>query len=259
MASVSRRVIDWAAAFEDGALIRAAFFGLLTATAVILYLDYTELSARAPTAIAPDMTPILPAFDPAAPDGSPGPEVTTPIETLREPLSVALVSGGVLALTGTIDAGAADRVAAEMAARGEYITTVSLNSPGGIVGEALAIGRLIRERGYATRVDAGALCASSCPLVFAGGKERIATAQSAIGVHQIYAAAPGGDAALRLAAAGDAMSQAQSLTAEISRYLRDMGVDAEVWLRALETPPNRLTYFSPDELKRLNLATRLTT
>jgi hypothetical protein len=36
-----------------------------------------------------------------------------------------------------------------------------------------------------------------------------------------------------------------------------MGVADEVWLRALETPPDRLTYFSGDELKRLNLATRL--
>ena len=48
MASATRRLINWAAAFEDGALIRAAFFGLLSATAVILYLDYSELSSRAP-------------------------------------------------------------------------------------------------------------------------------------------------------------------------------------------------------------------
>ena len=36
MASTARRLINWAAAFEDGAIIRAAFFGLLSATAVIL-------------------------------------------------------------------------------------------------------------------------------------------------------------------------------------------------------------------------------
>lgn len=259
MASVSRRLVNWAAAFEDGALIRAAFFGLLTATAVILYLDYTEMSARTPAAGAPEFTPILPAFDPGAPDGSATPQVTTPIETLRAPLTVQLVAGGVLALTGTIDPGAADRVAAEIAAHGEYIRTVALDSPGGIVDEALKIGKLIRRQGYATSVAAGALCASSCPLVFAGGKERLATAQSAIGVHQIYAAAPAGSAVERLAAAGTAMSEAQALTAEISRYLRQMGVDDEVWLRALETPPDRLSYFKADELKRLNLATRLTT
>jgi hypothetical protein len=262
MASVSRRLINWAAAFEDGALIRAAFFGLLTATGVILYLDYSELSARSPTLPEPDLTPILPAFDPSAPagapDGTPAPAVTTPIETLRQPLAVALVSGGVLSLVGTIDPGAADRVAAEVAAHGEYIRTIAIDSPGGVVDEALAIGKLIRDKGYATEVAAGKLCASSCPLVFAGGVERIASDGAAVGVHQIYATAPGGTAAARLAAAGNAMSAAQTLTAQISRYLKQMGVDEEVWLRALETPPDRLTYFSPGELKRLNLATRLT-
>lgn len=258
MASVSRRLINWAAAFEDGAIIRAAFFGLLTATGVILYLDYTDLMARQPLAIAPKYSPILPAFDPTVPDGKPGPQVTTPTETLRQPLTVQLIGGGVLALTGTIDPGAADRVKAEIAAHGEYIKTVALNSPGGAVTEALAIGALIRDKGYETSVAAGALCASSCPLVFAGGRERVATPQSAIGVHQIYAAAPTGSITSQLQAAGNATSEAQTLTAQISRYLSSMGVADEVWLRALETPPDRLTYFSADELKRLNLATRLT-
>jgi hypothetical protein len=55
------------------------------------------------------------------------------------------------------------------------------------------------------------------------------------------------------------MSDAQTMTAEISRYLIAMGIDAEVWLRALETPPDRLSYFSADELTRLKLATRLST
>jgi len=259
MATVTRRLINWAAAFEDGAIIRAAFFGLLTATGVILYLDYSDLSASRPAATAtPEMTPILPAFDPSIPDGKPGPAVTTPAEQLRQPLSVALVSGGTLALTGTIDPGSAERVAAEIAAHGEYIKTVALDSPGGAVAEALAIGRLIRDKGYETLVAAGALCASSCPLVFAGGRERVATTQSAIGVHQIYAAAAAGSVSSRLQAAGNAMSEAQTLTAQVSRYLSGMGIADEVWLRALETPPDKLTYFSADELKRLNLATRLT-
>jgi len=93
MASATRRLINWAAAFEDGALIRAAFFGLLSATAVILYLDYSELSSRAPPPDAGSLSPILPAFDPNAPQGTPGPEITTPPATLQAPLNVALVSG----------------------------------------------------------------------------------------------------------------------------------------------------------------------
>jgi hypothetical protein len=257
MATATRRLINWAAAFEDGALIRAAFFGLLSATAVILYLDFSELSARTPAADAGSLSPILPAFDPSAPQGKPGPEITTPADSLRAPLSVVLASGGRLELTGTIVPGSADRVAAEIAAHGEYIKTVALDSPGGAVADALTIGRLIRDKSYSTSVAAGALCASSCPLIFAGGRERIATAQSAIGVHQIYAAVPRAALGSQLEAAGQAMSDAQTMTAEISRYLTQMGVDPEVWLRALETPPDRLTYLNANDLKRLNLATRL--
>jgi hypothetical protein len=257
MATLTRRVINWAAAFEDGPLIRAAFFGLLSATAVILYLDYTELMARTPAIDPGALTPILPAFDPATPDGKAGPQVTTPTDTLRQPLSVALVSGGVLSLTGTIDPGSSQRVAAEIAAHGEYIKTVALDSPGGALKDALAIGTLVRQKGYATSVASGALCASSCPLVFAGGVERLATDKSAIGVHQVYAAAPVGSTPVVLSA-GDAMSEAQTMTAEISRYLSQMGVGAEVWLRALETPPDRLTYFSARDLIDFKLATKVT-
>lgn len=260
MATLARRLIDRAAAFEDGAIIRAAFFGLLSATAVILYLDYTELSASTPDALPAQLAPILPAFDPDAPGGSPGPQVSTPADTLRQPLEIKLGSAGALTVTGTILPGSGEAFAAAVESYGEYIKTVALDSPGGSVGDALAMGRLIRERGFGTSVAAGSLCASSCPLVFAGGKERVATPASAIAVHQIYAATPADSTlASRLAAAGNAMSDAQSMTAEISRYLIEMGVDPEVWLRALETPPDRLSYFSPDDLTRLKLATRLTT
>ena len=260
MPTVARRIVNWAAAFEDGAIIRAAFFGLLTATGIILYLDYTDLMARQPDAPAftPDLTPILPAFDPNAPGGTPGPAVTTPVDQLRQPLVARLVNGGVLELTGTIDPGAAQRVAAEIDAHGEYVKTVALDSPGGAVIDALAIGKLIRDKGFATSVAAGALCASSCPLMFAGGRERLATESSAIGVHQIYAAVPTGTLTSQLASAGAAMSNAQTLTAEISRYLKSMGVDDEIWLRALETPPDKLTYLSPADLTSLKLVTKLT-
>ena len=257
-ATLSRRLINWAAAFEDGAIIRAAFFGLLSATAVILYLDYTELSGQQPASAPAELAPILPAFDPSAPGGSSGPDVSTPTATLRQPLEIKLGTGGALTVTGTILPGSGEAFAAAVESYAEYIKTVTLDSPGGSVNDALEMGRLIRERGFSTSVAAGSLCASSCPLVFAGGKERLAAPASAIAVHQIYAATPSDTTlASRLAAAGNAMSEAQSMTAQISRYLIDMGVDPEVWLRALETPPDRLSYFSPDELTRLKLATRL--
>src|SRR3979411_3512902 len=83
--------------------------------------------------------------------------------------------------TGTITPGLSEAFTAEVAKRGDYIKTVVLNSPGGSVTDAMAMGRLIRERKFATEVEAGKYCASSCPLMFAGGVERRAGDTAALG------------------------------------------------------------------------------
>lgn len=252
-----RRRFDWTGALGDGAVLRTAFFIMLSGTFAVLYIDYRELAEGDTSALAAPHQPVLPAFDPDSPAAAPGPAVTTDFETLKRPLSIALASGGILEVTGTIDVGAAERFAAEIEARGEYVTRVALNSPGGSVQDALAIGTLVRQRGFATSVAAGALCASSCPLVFAGGAARQASGRAAIGVHQIYATIAPGDLPSGLSAAGDAMSDAQKTTALITRHLSAMGVDPALWLHALETPPDRLYYLSPEELQALRLATEI--
>ena len=152
--------------------------------------------------------------------------------------------------TGTITPGSAETFAAEIAKRGDYVTTVVLNSPGGSVGDALAMGRLIRERKLATEVEAGKYCASSCPLVFAGGVERRAGDKAAIGVHQVFAMAQAAAPAPR-----DQMSDAQRISARCQRYLAEMGIDLQVWVHAMETPKDRLFIFTPEELKTFKLVT----
>jgi hypothetical protein len=47
------------------------------------------------------------------------------------------------------------------------------------------MGRLIREKQFATEVEAERYCASSCPLVLAKGVEWRAGFNAAIGVHQV--------------------------------------------------------------------------
>jgi hypothetical protein len=259
MSAAARRpgIVERLAAIEDGTILRAAFFAMLAGTLSVLYIDYRELTAADVTSFAAPLEPVLPAFDPDSPTTAPGPPVTSDLETLKEPLKVALGSGGVLQVRGTIDPGSAERFAAEIAARGEYVETVALDSPGGSVEDAMAIGRLISENGYTTRVETGALCASSCPLAFAGGIERHATPRSAIGVHQIYAAVAAGQLPAGIRAAGDAMSEAQKTTAIITRHLTAMGIDPALWLHALETPPDRLYYLSPDELVDYRLVTKM--
>lgn len=255
-AAEKRGLLARFAAVSDGAILRTAFYALLAGTLTVLYIDYRELNAVDATTIATPFQPVLPAFDPNGPNLAPGPEVTSDFDALREPLSIVLETGGVLRLTGTIDPGSSGRFAAEIGARGEYVKTVTFDSPGGSVEDAIAIGALIAEKGFATSVAAGALCASSCPLAFAGGRDRLATPHSAIGVHQVYAAVAG-IAPTGINAAGNAMADAQKTTATITRHLTVMGVDPAMWLHALETPPDRLYYFSPDELTQYKLVTEM--
>ena len=70
-------------------------------------------------------------------------------------MTFELIGGGKLIATGTITPGIGGSFAAEVGKRGDYMKTVVLNSPGGSVTDALAMGRLIRERKFATEVEAG--------------------------------------------------------------------------------------------------------
>jgi hypothetical protein len=249
------RITAIGARIDDGSVLRWCFRAILAGSAVVLALDLKEIRQQenaswpVPTLSPGDTAPVLP---PALSDGEPEAppfEIVTPPETLTKGASFDLAGGGVLAIEGAIDPGAADRFAAEIEARGEYVETVRLNSPGGSVEDALAIARLIRERGYATRVEDGNLCASSCPLILAGGTQRQIGPEAVIGVHQVYGvgSAPPSPA--------EAMYSAQSTTARVTRHLVDMGVSSELWLHALETAPDRLYYLSAEEMAEYRLTT----
>ena len=208
-----------------------------------------EIREDSPALNLPRLMPSI--FAPLWPDGGkrlvPLPQ---PEGALTKPMTFELVGGGRLMASGTITPGVSQSFAAEAERHSEYIRTVVLNSPGGSVADALAMGRLIREKRFATEVETGKYCVSSCPLVFAGGVDRRAGEQATIGVHQMTA--------MRSAANGpprDEMSVAQNISARCQRYLGDMGVSLRVWVHAMETPHDRLFVFKTDELKSLNLVT----
>ena len=245
------------ARFDDVVLVRWCFRGLLAGAVAVVGLDMVELYEQAggvdpaPTGTTIYLEPALPpALRPhEAPESDPRQRLEIDDQALRRPVSFELGAGGVLAVVGTIDQGAAARFGEELARRGEYVTTVSLSSPGGSLDDAIAMAALVRERGLATLVADGALCASSCPLLLAGGVSREVGADAAIGLHQFYAA---GEAAL---APEQAMADAQATAARIARHLSAMGVDPALWLHALDTPPQTLYYLSRRELQDYGLVT----
>lgn len=238
---------------DDGLLMRGAFFGLLAAAGIFLFVDLREMSlANAALPGHDPMTTDAPVLPPALTDGipqAPPVEPQTPREALRQPMRFELTTGGVLKAEGAIDLGAADRFAEEIAARGEYVKSITLNSPGGSVDDALAISRLIREKGLNTQVETRALCASSCPLIFAGGVARQAAQDAIVGVHQVF------NSGEERPSPEQAMSAAQSTTARIARHLDDMGIADGLWIHALETPPDRLYYLTLEEMTQFKLVT----
>lgn len=250
-------IMRYLARFDDGEVLRWAFRGLLLGAIGVLALDLRDLAeangwALAEIAAPSRQEPILPPavnVDAPAPARDPRPFVTTDHGRLSGPMSFTLEPGGLLLAEGSIVPGTAERFAAEIAARGEYVKIVSLNSPGGALDDAMAMARLLRERGLDTEVADGALCASSCPLVMAGGKHRKAGEKAAVGVHQFYAATPSE------AAPAQVMADAQLTTARISRHLAALDVDPALWLHALDTPPRALYYFSPEEMADYRLVT----
>ena len=250
-------LVRYLARFDDGEVVRWAFRGLLIGAIGDLALDLRDLRI-ANAAIetvetgAGETMPVLPpAVDVGgnAPSVDPRPFVTTETDALAQPMTFTLSAGGRLDATGSIVPGTAARFAAEIDARGEYVQTVVLDSPGGALDDAMEMAKLIRDKGYAAEVPDGALCASSCPLVFTGGTMRIAGNKAAIGVHQFYAATPGE------ASPAQVMADAQATTARITRHLAAMEVDPALWLHALDTPPRALYYFTPEEMAAYRLVT----
>ena len=263
--TIPQRFHAWLLEYAGETILRWIFRGAVLAALGVLAVDIASINewiiypdpAVAPAEISEDspalnLPRLMPSiFAPLLPDGGkrllPLPQ---PEGALAKPMTFELVGGGRLMASGTITAGVSQSFAAEAEQHSEYIRTVVLNSPGGSVIEALAIGRLIREKRFATEVEAGKYCVSSCPLVFAGGVDRRAGEKATIGVHQMTA--------MRSAENGpprDEMSVAQNISARCQRYLGDMGVSLQVWVHAMETPHDRLFVFRPDELKSLNLVT----
>ena len=262
---MQQRFYAWLSENPDEAVLRWIFRVVVAVTIAVLAVDLGGMNgwianpddSAAPAEIRQDLPVLnLPGMVPSilAPL-MPGSDkrlmpLPQPDGAMARPMTFELVSGGKLMAIGTITPGTSQNFAAELDKRGDYIKTVVLNSPGGSVTDALAMGRIIREKKFATEIEAGKYCASSCPLVFAGGIERRAGEAAIIGVHQV--------ALISSAASGsprDEMSVAQNISARCQRYLGDMGVSLQAWVHAMETPRDKLFVFKPDELKSLNMVT----
>ncbi len=142
---------------------------------------------------------------------------------------------------GQIADGDAERFADWLALQ-SGVESLRLDSPGGSVGDALAIGRAIRDAGIATEMESGAVCLSACPYMLAGGTTRRVDAEASVGVHQHYF---GENTALPAFLAVESIQRGQ---ADVVQYLDEMGIDLRLMRHSLATPPDEIYILVEEEL-----------
>lgn len=136
--------------------------------------------------------------------------------------------------------GFAERIIREL--RDKKAVGLIINSPGGSVHEARKLGRYLRANGLRAAVDR--VCVSACIDVLAGGAERYALRGARLGIHQSrvptrYSSHEGG----------------QLYVADSFRYLREMGIDADVAIAAASVPNDKLLLISLADALEIRLIT----
>lgn len=155
-------------------------------------------------------------------------------------------------LQGYIDTGATARL--ERALDGQRVRSavVYFDSPGGHVVEAMALGRMLRERRFATSVGVrspdGVLprpghCYSACPFAYAGGVRRSLGPGSVLGVHRAENIVP----------LPDETAFQNVVSNQAADYLAKMGISEELVTIMSEVPHDTIRELTADETVRLGL------
>jgi hypothetical protein len=197
-----------------------------------------------------------------------------------------------IAADGTIDRGATQQLRALLRKTGTRKVPVYFHSPGGSVGEAIAIGRVLREYGLRAAVGrtipqgcdplqvrepacdtlkrssrdlpaelrtARTLCNSACVYALLGGAVREVAPGARLGVHT---------AALRrigkedLAVSGRKLSSDEeqkymgALTARLTHYMKEMGIDVALVEAASKIKHEDVRFLSRDEIARFRIDSR---
>lgn len=229
------------------AVIRAVLLSQVLLGAGIVWMDIADSAGvAAPGLFAPEDGPGIRPYRPdQRPADAPGAPAMGPMPTALEFEMVA----DDITLTGQIAPGDADRFATWMQQNQPQAVRVLLDSSGGSVADALAIGRTIRAAGMATHVQAGAVCLSACPYLLAAGVSRSTAPGASVGLHQHYFGKN------TMLPAFMAVSDMQRAQASVMDYLDEMGVDLRLMTHALRTQPDDINILSPALMRELRLTT----
>jgi ATP-dependent protease ClpP protease subunit len=154
-------------------------------------------------------------------------------------------SENVLHLSGTIIPGDLNKIIAEVTPPATFPTHFELDSPGGDILEAMAIGRFIRKTATGTIVRKD--CESACVFILIAGVRQNATEESAIGLHRPYFY-PKEFAGLSFQ---DAEEKYKVLQAETRRYLEEMEMATSAIEKMFSIPSDDVYFLTPQEKARL--------
>jgi ATP-dependent protease ClpP protease subunit len=124
--------------------------------------------------------------------------------------------------------------------------SISLNSNGGDVATAMAIGRILRREEKSAVIGASDVCVSACVLVLAGATHR-AIFGGKVGIHRPFV---GQDAALT---PEQQKTQYAAIEMLVRQYLSEMNVDSRLYDDMFRISPSNIKYLTTSELRSYGL------
>jgi hypothetical protein len=124
-------------------------------------------------------------------------------------------------------------------ANGLTVSQIALNSEGGSVMGGADVALTVRNTGIGTFVAASSVCASSCFMVFAAGKNRSVENGARVGVHSATTLLSGES------------QQAKSMTVDMVRLLAELGTPAAVLGRLVTSRPHEIAWLTALELEAM--------
>jgi hypothetical protein len=150
--------------------------------------------------------------------------------------SEALPSGGsLITVRGEIVAG--DLAKFRRVALETDQAVVWLASPGGVVSEAVEIGRIVRLKGYSTLVTSDVACSSACGIIWLAGQTRNLEEGARVGFHAAYVDG-GGDK--RETGVGNAV---------VGSYYASLGLSERAIVFATSASPSAMNWLTLDNAK----------
>jgi hypothetical protein len=225
-----------------------------------------------------------------------GPQaVAGEISSRDEPMRFALVRSSVpgcepkcpewISAEGRITVNSAARFEAILAEAGGRKLPLFIDSPGGDLRAALAMGRSIRRNGLAVAVgrtvyegctpeetwcglmsayyrgnvaSTGAFCFSACPLVLAGGTARFVGEYADAGVHRVSRADGREEMRYRKKRRAKVRAASGGVRSILAAYFREMGISRRLLTLLESTPATEIRVLDMKELRATRLATALT-